>query len=242
MTATIEFIQINWKNTSLWEFLYTHRFIPKGYEEFFRDEKVKEIIKGISDKLKEECKDKQIFPRLENVFKAFYYTPIPRVVLLGQDPYATVTTEGTPTARGLSFSVIGKFLNPSLKNIQKEVESCGFKVNYKSGDLSKWAKQGVLLLNSALTVQAGNSGAHISLWAPFTELLIRWLTNKYELTFLLWGAPAQEYESDIQRKEKQVVLKSSHPCTMSASKSCGGNPPFLGCKHFSQVSCIDWSI
>lgn len=242
MTTAIEFIEINWKNTSLWEFLYIHKFVPKGYEEFFRDEKVKEIIKGISDKLKEECKEKQIFPRLENVFKAFYYTPVPKVVLLGQDPYATITDIGTPTARGLSFSVIGKFLNPSLKNIQKEVESCGFKVNHKSGDLSKWAKQGVLLLNSALTVEPQNSGVHVAHWAPFTESLIRWLTNKYELTFLMWGLDAQAYESDIQRKDKQTILKSSHPSPYSALKPCGSNPPFIGCKHFSQVQGIDWSI
>jgi len=244
--------ELNWKNCSLFDFVYVYKFVPIAYKEFFNQSNVKETIRKISDYLQEETKKGAIiYPKLENVFKAFYYTPVPKVVILGMDPYATTTDSGSPTARGLSFSVTDRSLNPSLQNIQKEVVSCGFNVNRKTGDLSKWSKQGVLLLNTALTVQAGNSGSHLGIWSTFTNMVLTYLTNTFELVFFMWGRDSQAYEDDIKRKEKHKVLKSSHPVPYAANKPCGNNPPFNGCRHFKLcneylesigVKTIDWSI
>lgn len=104
--------------------------------------------------------------------------------------------------------------------------------------LNSW----IILLNAALTVEAGNAGSHIEKWAPFTEELISWLSNKYELVWMLWGSDAQAYEGDIKRKDKQRIIKTSHPVPMSAYKSFNGNSAFIGSGCFKQVPGIDWSI
>lgn len=237
----MEFLdELTWENTPLYDFVYKYKFIPVGYEDFFNDQGVNDCLKTISDLLSNS--KFPVFPRLENVFKALYYTPSPKVVILGQDPYHTIGPDKKCTARGLSFSVIHQILNPSLLNIQKEVKACGFQVNPKSGDLSNWASQGVLLLNTALTVQPGIAGSHIRIWVPFTELLLEWLSKKYSLTWFLWGGDAMSFEGDIKNKENQKIFKSSHPCPLGATKECKGNPPFIGCGHFKLVPEIDWSI
>ena len=172
-----------------------------------------------------------VFPHPRNVFKAFELTPFDtvRVVILGQDPY-----HGPGQAMGLSFSVPpGVRIPPSLQNMYKEIESdtqlpsaC-----LPSGDLTPWAKQGVLLLNSVLTVQAHQAASHQNFgWQHMTDEVIKKLSSdKEHIVFILWGSYAQSKQPYIDER-KHVVLKAPHPSPLSAHRG------FLGCKHFSQTN------
>lgn len=170
-----------------------------------------------------------IYPPKGQWFRAFELTPLSqtKVVILGQDPY-----HNPEQAQGLSFSVPeGMTLPPSLRNIYQELEAdLGIDPN-TSGDLSRWATQGVLLLNSVLTVEKNTPGAHAnSGWEEFTDTIIDILnTQKQHLVFLLWGAYAQKKAQWIDTS-KHLVLKAAHPSPFSAHKG------FFGCKHFSQAN------
>ncbi len=170
-----------------------------------------------------------IYPPKGQWFRAFELTPLSqtKVVILGQDPY-----HNPEQAQGLSFSVPeGMTLPPSLRNIYQELETdLGIGPN-TSGDLSRWATQGVLLLNSVLTVEKNTPGAHAnSGWEEFTDTIIDILnTQKQHLVFLLWGAYAQKKAQWIDTS-KHLVLKAAHPSPFSAHKG------FFGCKHFSQAN------
>lgn len=170
-----------------------------------------------------------IYPPKGQWFRAFELTPLSqtKVVILGQDPY-----HNPEQAQGLSFSVPeGMTLPPSLRNIYQELEAdLGIEPN-TSGDLSHWATQGVLLLNSVLTVEKNTPGAHAnSGWEEFTDTVIDILnTQKQHLVFLLWGAYAQKKAQWIDTS-KHLVLKAAHPSPFSAHKG------FFGCKHFSQAN------
>jgi len=159
--AKIIFIegQFSWKTTSLFEFLYENRNVPYEYENFFLDEKTAEVIKEISDTLQKESKTLTIYPPINNTFRAFR-TRKPKAVILGMDPY-----HNYGSACGLCFSLPRDVdsINPSMRSIQKEVASNGFKVNTDSGDVSNWADDGVLLLNTALSVQEGAAGSHLKI-------------------------------------------------------------------------------
>ncbi len=172
-----------------------------------------------------------VFPPEEDVFKALTLTPFEavKVVILGQDPY-----HGEKQAMGLAFSVQkGVKIPPSLKNIYKELYSdLGIK-RPLHGDLSAWAKQGVLLLNTTLTVEATKPMSHKNIgWEWFTDRCIEALNKKTTpVVFMLWGAHARQ-KSALITNPKHHILEAPHPSPLSASRG------FLGCKHFSKANAI----
>jgi uracil-DNA glycosylase len=171
-----------------------------------------------------------IYPDHENVFHAFERTPFDqvKVVILGQDPY-----HGQGQAHGLSFSVPqGVPAPPSLRNILKEVvEDTGKKPATQTTDLSPWADQGVLLLNTLLTVEAGQPMSHKDMgWEALTCQVIAELSSQREhLVFLLWGSKAQDF-SNVIAKDSHLILTAAHPSPLSAYRG------FFGCRHFSKAN------
>ena len=170
-----------------------------------------------------------IFPPKDDIFKAFELSSFEKtkVVILGQDPY-----HNDHQAHGLSFSVPdGVKIPPSLRNIYKELETDLNIAQNTSGDLQRWASQGVLLLNSALTVEKNSPGSHAkTAWINFTESVITLLSeHKQNLVFLLWGAHAQQ-KSKLIDSSKHLILSSSHPSPFSAHRG------FFGTKHFSKTN------
>mgnify|MGYP001560429512 CR=1 FL=1 len=172
---------------------------------------------------------KIIFPHSANWFKAFELTPFDKlkVVILGQDPY-----HGDEQAHGLSFSVPdGIAIPPSLRNIYTELQSDLGIVPNNSGNLEHWATQGVLLLNSVLTVEKNSPGSHAnSGWVNFTDGVIDVISSeKKNVVFLLWGAYAQR-KTPLIDDSKHLILTATHPSPFSAHKG------FFGCKHFSKTN------
>ena len=193
----------------------------------------------------EKAAGKTIYPPGALIFNAFNQTPFDRVkvVILGQDPY-----HGPGQAHGLSFSVLpGVKPPPSLLNIFKEIKSdIGLQMPADLGDLTHWAKQGVLLLNAALTVRAGEPFSHAKIgWAQFTDAVIKKISDEKEgIVFLLWGKFAQEKKALIDEGSHHV-LRAAHPSPLSAHNG------FFGSKHFSKTNQflvkdgrapIDWTI
>lgn len=192
----------------------------------------------------EEKKHYTIFPSGPHIFNAFNSTSFDavKVVILGQDPY-----HGTGQAHGLSFSVgHGLKLPPSLQNIFKELVDdmgCPFP---KSGDLSHWAAQGVLLLNTLLTVRAGEPFSHKDRgWERFTDQVIRTLSReRKEIVFILWGAPAQKKAALID-EQKHFVLKAPHPSPLSSYRGFFGSKPFSKTNAYLKehaITPIQWCI
>ena len=192
----------------------------------------------------ENQKGKKIYPAGDNYFSAFQLTDFDqvKVVILGQDPY-----HGPGQAHGLCFSVQdGIPFPPSLKNIFKELKNDLDIEIPKSGCLDAWAKQGVLLLNSVLTVEDGKAAAHQGKgWEQFTDEVIRHLNNEREgLVFVLWGAYAQKKAAFVDRK-KHLVIESPHPSPLSAHRGFFGTKPFSKINQYLQSkgsSPIDWRI
>lgn len=194
--------------------------------------------------LLEEKKKALVYPPGPLIFNAFNATPYEkvRVVILGQDPY-----HGPDQAHGLCFSVRrGVRLPPSLRNIFQELSDDLAIPPPLQGDLTPWAEQGVLLLNSVLTVRAHEAQSHANRgWEPFTDRVIEILGEKKEnLVFLLWGGPAQNKAHMIDG-ERHLVLRSPHPSPLSAHKG------FFGCRHFTRTNeylvshgfaPIDWRL
>jgi uracil-DNA glycosylase len=185
-----------------------------------------------------------VFPAADDIFNAFHLTPLSevKVVILGQDPY-----HNNGQAHGLSFSVKpGVDVPPSLVNIYKELnDDLGCKIP-NNGYLEKWAKQGVLMLNTVLTVRAHQANSHRGIgWEEFTDAAILALNSQDRpIVFLLWGAPAQKKQVMLQNPQ-HLVLKAPHPSPLSAYRG------FFGCKHFSRANAfleehgiepIDWQI
>lgn len=198
-----------------------------SWNAFFNDEKEKEYYKNLMKYIENEYATRVIFPPREKIFAAFEMTPFHRVraVILGQDPYHE---EGQ--AQGLAFSVPeGVKLPPSLRNIFKEVGQPG----HQNGDLTCWAKNGVLLMNTVLTVRESNARSHANKgWEKFTDALIEWISeNSSGVCFMLWGADAIAKETLISKK-KHYVLKSSHPSPLSAHRGCGKSTGFMGSQCF----------
>ena len=196
-----------------------------------QDEFQKPYMLGLTQFLKQENEQGTIvYPKHSDVFNAFKLTPLNevKVVILGQDPY-----HGTNQAHGLSFSVQkGVAVPPSLKNIYKELQADIPGFNMPShGDLSSWAKQGVLLLNATLTVRANEPGSHQKMgWEQFTDKAIEALNaEKSGLVFILWGRHAQAKASLID-SSKHLILMAAHPSPFSAFNG------FFGCKHFSKAN------
>lgn len=177
--------------------------------------------------VKEEYSRENIFPEGKNIFNAFWHCPLDqiKVVILGQDPY-----HGPGQAHGLSFSVKpGIPFPPSLLNIFKEIKNDLGKDLPSNGDLTRWADQGVFLLNATLTVRAHQAGSHQKKgWEEFTDEVIKKISEKKEhVVFLLWGAYAQK-KAELIDASKHLILKAPHPSPLSAHRG------FLGCGHFSK--------
>ncbi len=211
---------------------------------YFQEEAGKEYYKELTAKVKSEYAKYRVFPPKDQVFSAFSLTSYKdvKVVIIGQDPYHNVGQ-----AHGLCFSVQkGIDVPPSLQNIYLELhDDLGCYIP-NNGMLNKWAEQGVLLLNTVLTVRAHEANSHRGFgWERFTDRVIELVDAKEEpVVFLLWGAPAQKKESMLHNPN-HLVLKAPHPSPLSAYRG------FFGCRHFSKTNellashgqtPIDWQI
>ena len=201
-----------------------------SWEEFIATEATKEYYQKLKQVVDADYENEVIYPPKEAIFNAFKYCPLDnvKVVILGQDPY-----HGQGQAHGLSFSVNkGIPLPPSLRNIYLELQNdVGF-ANPGHGDLTDWARQGVLLLNDVLTVKAGKAASHQKLgWEQFTAHAISFLSEQKEgLVFMLWGNHAIKKGKNIDRN-KHLVLTSGHPSPLSANQG-----KWFGNRHFSQAN------
>ena len=204
----------------------------------------KPYYKELYEFVKKEYQTTTIYPPSDDIFNALHLTALKdvKVVILGQDPY-----HGPNQAHGLSFSVLpGQKIPPSLKNIYKELhDDLGCEIP-NNGYLEKWAKQGVLMLNTVLTVRAHNPNSHQGKgWEKFTDSIIEAVNEQDRpIVYLLWGRPAQA-KSPMLNNPKHLILKAPHPSPYSA------NTGFFGCRHFSQANeflkshgeePIDWQI
>ena len=215
------------------------------WDELLKDEFKKPYYLELRKKLIYEYRTQQIFPGMYDIFNALKYTSYSdiKAVIIGQDPY-----HGVGQAHGLSFSVKkGVAPPPSLVNIFKEIKSdLGIDNMGKHGELTEWAKNGVLLLNSVLTVRANQARSHRNLgWEEFTDNVIRLINLREKpVVFMLWGADAKAKEKLITNPN-HLILKAAHPSPLSAFNG------FFGCRHFSKANEflkskgleeIDWSI
>ena len=203
--------------------------IEESWKQALANEWDKEYFVKLTDFIRKEYATSQIFPPAREIFAAFDATPFDevKVVIIGQDPYHDVNQ-----ANGLCFSVRdGIPFPPSLLNIFKEIQNDLGKAIPASGDLSRWAKQGVLLLNSTLTVKAHCAGSHQNKgWEQFTdEVILQLALQKENLVFILWGAYAIKKGAFINRM-KHLVLTSPHPSPLSAHRG------FFGNKHISTTN------
>lgn len=218
--------------------------IGNNWDNILKDEFNKEYYLKLQEFLKIEYDNYQIFPSKENIFNALKYTDYNdvKVVIIGQDPYHEIGQ-----AHGLAFSVLESIkFPPSLLNIFKELKN---ELNYEipsSGNLTSWAKQGVLLLNSVLTVRIHQANSHKNKgWENFTTAIIKELNKRDEMIiFVLWGNDAKKKEEFITNPN-HIILKAAHPSPLSAYNG------FFGCHHFSKINQIlismgktpiDWKI
>lgn len=218
--------------------------IGNDWDQILADEWEKSYYQELREFLKAEYKEQKIYPNMYDIFNSLRYTSFKdtKVVIIGQDPY-----HGEGQAHGLCFSVKkGVTPPPSLKNIYKELNSdIGMPIPYH-GELTHWAKQGILLLNTVLTVREGQPNSHKGMgWEIFTDRIISELNRKEEpIIFLLWGANAEK-KAQIITNPLHKKLITVHPSPLSASRG------FMGCKHFSKTNellmqfgmePIDWEI
>lgn len=218
--------------------------IGNAWDEELKEEYKKEYFTELMNFVKEEYKNKTIYPKPNEVFNAFRYTDFDnvKVVILGQDPY-----HGPNQAEGLSFSVSDDVLKPpSLKNIFKELESDLGIPFPQHNSLKPWAKQGVLLLNAVLTVEEHKPASHKGKgWEIFTDDVIN-ILNKREkpIVFILWGAFARSKKSLITNKQ-HYIIESAHPSPFSARNGFFGSKPFSKTNEFLRekgLEEIDWSV
>lgn len=224
------------------------KFIPPAWSEVFLDmyDELKDAGKTIQADL--DKSGIRIVPRKCDIYSAFISTPPDnvKVVILGMDPYLQVYN-GIPTATGRSFECrAGNTIEKSLQNIflvcGKTIKNFG---SPRSGDLTKWAEQGVLLLNTALTTRQSKSGMHIGIWGFFPEKIIKYLGEKKQnIVYMLWGKNAMEYSEYIP-KHKNLLLTTSHPVARGHANT------FFDCNHFNQANeyliannrePIDWRL
>lgn len=222
-----------------------NRECPPGWENIFRLSY--KSFQRLNNFLKEEEKTYVIVPSKNYIFKAFELCPLSKVkiVIIGKDPYP-----GENCATGLSFSLPKGFaVSPSLKNIYKELKNEYPNYNIpKHGDLSSWAKQGILMINSALTTRLGTTGSHLKYWKEFTINIVKALNKlKPECIYILWGASARKFKTYINNRE--LLLESKHPLPRSYRWNSKDN--FIGNNHFITANTlleeqgktpIDWSI
>lgn len=203
--------------------------IDASWKRVLQDEFEKPYFAQLTNFVRNEYKTKKIFPPGNMIFSAFDHCPFDKVkvVIIGQDPY-----HNDGQAHGLCFSVnTGVDFPPSLINIFKEIERDLGKPTPTSGNLERWAEQGVLLLNATLTVQAHSAGSHQGRgWETFTDAVIRKVAEeKVHVVFMLWGNYAQQ-KGAVVDGQQHLVLKSVHPSPLSAYRG------FIGCGHFSAAN------
>ncbi|MEE0948609.1 MAG: uracil-DNA glycosylase [Bacteroidales bacterium] len=203
--------------------------IEESWKRVLNSEFEKEYFKTLRDFIHSEYRNKIIYPPAKQIFNAFDSCPFEsvKVVILGQDPYHEPSQ-----AHGLSFSVLPPCPPPpSLVNIYKEIRSDVGDLVSANGDLTDWSRQGVLLLNATLTVEAHKAGSHQNKgWETFTDSAIKALAeNREHLVFMLWGSYAQRKGAFIDRS-RHLVLQAPHPSPLSAYRG------FFGCKHFSSAN------
>jgi len=203
--------------------------IEPAWKQFLKTVFEQDFFKELVSFVKDEYQNKKVFPNGKDLFNAFNHSPLDqvKVVILGQDPY-----HGPNQAHGLSFSVkSGVPFPPSLLNIFKEIKSDIGKDVPPNGDLTRWADQGVFLLNATLTVRAHEAGSHQKKgWEEFTDEVIRVISAQREnVVFLLWGAYAQK-KADLIDQSKHLILEAPHPSPLSSYRG------FFGCRHFSQAN------
>ena len=218
--------------------------LGNSWDDILKEEFVKEYYLKLRAFLKQEYASQTIYPHMNNIFNALKYTAYEDVkaVILGQDPY-----HGPDQAHGLCFSVQrGVNPPPSLQNMFKELNSdLGLPIP-RHGELTKWAEQGVLLLNTVLTVRAGQANSHKGMgWEIFTDRIIELLNQREKpIVFLLWGGPAKT-KTKLITNQNHYILSTVHPSPLSAYNG------FFGCKHFSKTNEIlkylgeteiDWNI
>jgi uracil-DNA glycosylase len=218
--------------------------LGNSWDGLLQEEFEKEYYIKLREFLKNEYASRTIYPNMFDIFNALKISSYEdvRVVILGQDPY-----HGEGQAHGLSFSVKpGISTPPSLLNMYKELQSDLGCYIPNNGFLEKWAKQGVLLLNTALTVRANSANSHKGMgWETFTDSIIKHLNNREEpVIFMLWGNNAKSKKPLILNK-RHIILEAAHPSPLSAFSG------FFGCKHFSKANeqlenmgfaAIDWQI
>ncbi len=218
--------------------------IANDWLEPLKPEFSKPYYKKLYQTVNEEYRTHQIFPPADDIFNAFALTPLHevKVVILGQDPY-----HGEGQAHGLCFSVKPDVeIPPSLVNIYKELQDdCGCEIP-NNGYLTKWAKQGVLLLNTVLTVRAHQANSHRGIgWEEFTDAAIRVLNEQDRpMVFILWGRPAQMKKSMLTNP-KHMIIESPHPSPLSAYRGFFGSRPFSRTNKFLKehgLKEIDWQI
>ena len=200
------------------------------------------IFKSLTDNIKKEYRNHIIYPKGNEIFNAFNLCSFDnlKVVIIGQDPY-----HGEGQANGLSFSVNKNIkIPPSLNNIFIELKNNYPNYRYANGDLSRWAKQGVLLLNSILTVRKSQPGSHRKIgWERFTDYVIKTISSqKKNIVFILWGSFAKS-KADIIDKREHLILESSHPSPFSAHKGFFNNNHFIKVNEYlndNNIKTIEW--
>ena len=222
----------------------SRQILRNDWNDYLKDEFNQSYYVELRDFLKKEYETKTVYPKADDIFNALHYTDFKsvKVVLLGQDPY-----HGPNQAHGLSFSVQpGVALPPSLRNIFKELnDDLGVPIP-NNGYLKHWADQGVLLLNTVLTVRQGEAHSHKGKgWERLTNKIIEVLNEKSEpVVFLLWGKPAQS-KIDLIDQKKHFIITSVHPSPLSARRGFFGSKPFSKTNEFLRengLGEIDWSI
>ncbi|WP_323669588.1 uracil-DNA glycosylase [Aliarcobacter butzleri] len=202
------------------------------WKDIIENEQQKPYYGKLKEEIDKRYENSIVFPEKQNIFKAFSLTKFEdlKVVILGQDPY-----HGFGQAQGLSFSTPSNIKNPpSMVNILKEInDDLGKKSVCEDGDLTPWAKQGIMLLNTILTVEQGLAKSHHNLgWEIFTDNIIKYISdNKENVIFLLWGSPAIS-KAKLIDKNKHFILTAPHPSPLSVYRG------FYGCKHFSKTNEI----
>lgn len=212
--------------------------------ELFFDEFKKDYFISLKKFIENEYKDSTVFPQYENIFRAFNLLKLDelKVVIIGQDPY-----HGLNQANGLAFSVCDRCkIPPSLQNIYKELVDDMHCFMPANGNLSKWAEQGVLLINSVLTVQESKPNSHKEKgWEIFTDTVIKKISDRDEnIVFILWGAASKKKEKFID-KEKHFIIKSAHPSPLSAYRGFFGSKPFSKTNNYlkeQKKQTIDWCL
>lgn len=227
---SLVFIDEKWDwNSSLSSFVKQRNY-PKEWSDFFENVQIQNELEKISNLLKQS--QTVIYPSIENVFNAFQLSfQNIKVVILGQDPYHN------GNATGLCFSIpLNEPINPSLKNIYKELKNEDFKVT-ENGDLSHWLKQGVMMLNTALTVEKGKPESHLEIWSDFTNLVLsRIEKDASDIAWLLMGAKAISFSKHVSSNKGHVSFCTSHPSPFSALKSFKNVPAFIGSNVFRKIN------